>query len=255
MKLEGKVALVTGAGSGIGRATALRFAQEGVAIAVNDINLPTAEETAQMVRQAGARAIAIEADVGEADQAEAMVEQAVRELGGVDILVNNAGIAPEMAPTVEQSLEKWDRLIKVHLRGTYLCSRYAGKHMIARKWGRIVNLGSVVGVSGFPMRTDYGPAKAGIINMTKVLAMEWARYNINVNCIAPGYIMTRLIRGLIDAGRLSAGPIEAKVPLGRFGQPEDVARAALFLVSEDASYITGAVLPVDGGWQASGFAP
>ncbi len=255
MKLKGKVALVTGAGSGIGQAIALRLAREGADIAVNDINLASAEQTAQMVSQLGVKAIAIKADVSEADQVEAMVSRAVQELAGVHILINNAGIPPEMVPTIEQSLEKWDRLIKVHLRGTYLCSRYAGKWMIGQQGGKIVNMGSVVGISGFPMRTDYGPAKAGIINITKVLAMEWAPYHINVNCIAPGYIMTPLIRGLIDSGRLKAKPIEEKVPLGRFGQPEEIASAALFLVSDDAAYITGAIVPVDGGWSASGFAP
>jgi NAD(P)-dependent dehydrogenase (short-subunit alcohol dehydrogenase family) len=249
MKLKGKVALVTGAGRGIGRAIALLFAKEGADIAVNDIEPVSAQETDRTIKQIGQRSIAIRADISEANEVEFMVNRVIQELGGVHILVNNAGIGPQILPTTEQSLEYWDRVVKVHLRGTYLCSRFAGKWMILNKTGKIVNIASITGMSGFPMRTEYGPAKAGIINMTKALAVEWAKYNINVNSIAPGYILTPTTK----EGKVDLQVIEEKIPLGRIGSPDEIAKAALFLVSDDASYITGANLPVDGGWSANGF--
>jgi NAD(P)-dependent dehydrogenase (short-subunit alcohol dehydrogenase family) len=249
MKLEGKVTLVTGAGKGIGRAIALVFAKEGADVAVNDIDPLSARETATTIEQIGRRSIAIKADISEAEEVELMVSRVIQEFGGVHILVNNAGIGPQILPTTEQALEYWDRVIKVHLRGTYLCSRFAGKWMIQNKSGKIVNIASITGMAGFPMRTEYGPAKAGIINMTKALAVEWAKYNINVNSIAPGYILTPAIR----EGKVNLQVVEEKIPLRRLGDPDDIAKVALFLVSDDAGYVTGANLPVDGGWSANGF--
>ena len=246
-KLGGKIALITGAGRGIGRAIALLFAKEGADIAINDIELASAEETANLVKQIGRRSIPIRADVAESDAVESMVDRVVQELGGLHILVNNAGIPPQVVPTTEQSLEYWDKVIKVILRGTYLCSRYAGRWMIEHRTGKIINIASIAGKEGFPMRTEYGPAKAGVINMTKALAIEWAKYNINVNCIAPGFVMP-----LMTKGKLRIEVLEEKIPLGRLAKPDDIAKAALFLVSDDASYVTGAVLYVDGGCAANG---
>lgn len=254
MKLEGKVALVTGAGSGIGQAIALLFAQEGADVAINDVNLPAAEEVAGKARQMGRRAIAIKANVSRPDEVEAMIERVINELGGIHILVNNAGIPPMSGPTLEQdSIEEWDRIVAVNLRGSWLCTRRAGLWMAKHKTGKIVSISSVAGIAGFPQHVPYGAAKAGIINMTRVCAVEWAEYNINVNAIAPGFVMTPLIEQGIKIGAVNTDSVKKSVPFGRYAKPEEIAQAALFLVSEDASFITGVTLPVDGGFLAHGY--
>jgi len=252
MKLSGKVALVTGSGSGIGRAIALLFAKEGASIAVNARHLEPVEKTAEEIRQLGGRAIAIKADVSDADDVDMMVDRVVRELGGVHILVNNAGIPGENVPVTETSVGHWDKVVGINLRGTYLCSRRAGQWMVSNKTGKVLNIASMIGLAGFPTRSSYGPAKAGIINLTQVLAVEWAKYNINVNCIAPGFIITPLDDELFRSGKLNLELIEKRIPLGYRALPDDIARTALFLVSDDARYITGVTLPVDGGWLAYG---
>lgn len=253
MKLEGKVALITGAGRGIGQAMALLFAREGADIAVDDIDLASAEKTAEEVRQLGRKAIAIKADVGEPGDVDMMVERTINELGGVHILVNNAGIAQNSVPTIESSVEHWDEVVRVNLRGTYLCCRRAGQWMVKHKTGKIVNMGSICGARGNPMRTAYAPAKAGVCNMVNSLALEWAKYNINVNCIVPGYVMTDMVKDLAKKGKVDLDLIVKRTPLGRLPTVDDVAKAALFLVSDDASAITAVSLPVDGGWLAYGW--
>ena len=252
MKLSGKVALVTGSGSGIGRAIALLFAKEGASVATNARHLETAEKTAEEIRQLGGRAIAIRADVGDADDVDMMVDRVVKELGGIHILVNCAGVPGENVPTEVSSVEHWDNVVRIMLRGTYLCSRRAGQWMISHRTGKILNISSIVGLVGFPTRASYGPAKAGINNLTQVLAIEWAKYGINVNCIAPGYIVTPLDEEYIKSGKLNLPLIEKRIPMGFRAKPDDIAKASLFLVSDDARYITGVTLPVDGGWLAYG---
>jgi len=246
MKLEGKVALVTGAGSGIGQAIALLFAREGANIAVNDIDLTSAEKTAEAVKQIGRRAIAIRADVAEPKEVDAMVDRVISELGGVHILVNNAGV-PIHGPTLEeQTVERWDRVVAIILRGTYLCSRRVGQWMASNKTGNIVNISSVAGLSGSPNTISYGAGKAGVINLTLTLAAEWGKYNIRVNCIAPGVIDTPLTRRTL-ARWSTPEQLSQRISLGRLGGADEVAKAALFLASDDSSYITGVTLPVDGG--------
>jgi len=252
MKLQGKVALVTGAGSGIGQAIALLFAKEGADIGVNDIDLLSAEHTVAAVKQIGRRAIAIKADVFEPDAVDAMVDRVINELGGVHILVNNAGVPLRGPMLEEQTVERWDRAVAVILRGTYLCSRRAGQWMSVHKTGKILNISSLAGIIGSPDHGGYGPAKAAVINLTRNLAVEWGKYNINVNCIAPGLINTPLTQRTI-AREPALANISKGIPLGRMGETDDIAKAALFLVSDDANYITGATLPVDGGWLASGY--
>ena len=246
MKLAGKVALITGAGSGIGQALALLFAGEGADIAVNDIDLPSAEKTAEAVKRIGRKAIAIQGDVAEPDDVDAMVDRAISELGGVHILVNNAGIPVHGTMLDTQTVENWDRVVAVILRGTYLCSRRVGKWMVANRTGKIVNISSRAGLVGSPTMASYGAAKAAVINLTRSLAVDWGKYNINVNCIAPGLIDTPLTRRTI-AKDYPPEVVREVVPLGRMGTAEEVARAALFLVSDDAGYVTGVTLPVDGG--------
>ncbi|MFC1901430.1 SDR family NAD(P)-dependent oxidoreductase [Chloroflexota bacterium] len=255
MKLDRKVALITGAGKGIGRATALLFAEEGADIAISDIDLPAAEETAEKVRKIGRKALAIKADVAEAKDVDMMVDSVLSNLGGIHILVNNAGNAPESVPTIESSVANWDRVVGIHLRGTYLCSRRVGQWMVAHKTGAVVNTGSIAGVGGgYPVVSSYGSAKAGIVYMTRALAVEWAEYNIRVNCIIPGFILSGFTEDNVKKGEQDNGEaLKKRTPLGRLGRPDEIARAALFLVSDDASYITGAALPVDGGWLANGY--
>jgi len=253
IELKGKVALVTGGGKGIGRAIAFRFAEAGAAVAVDAAHLASAQSTTDEIIKLGSKAIAIEADVADESQVDNMTEQVMKEFGRLDILVNNAGVGSELVPTIQQSVEKFDRLIAVHLRGTYLCSRAAARHMIQAKYGKIVNIASVTGMVGMPIRTSYGAAKAGIIQLTKTLAVEWAQYNINVNSISPGTVLTPMVEGHIQAGTIDVEPLRKRHPLGRLGKPEEIADAALFLASDYASWITGINLPVDGGWSAYGF--
>ncbi len=253
MKLNGKVALITGGGQGIGQAIALVFAQEGADVAVNALHLSTAEDTAAKVRKLGRKAVAIETDVAEIKNVDRMVDRTLDELGRIDILVNAAGSRPEIVPTIKQSLEQFDLVIKSHLRGTYLCCRQVARWMLEHGGGKIVNISSVAGINAHPMRTGYGSAKAGIIHLTKTLAVEWANQNINVNCIAPGFIMTPRIEWRVREGMMDLEAIEKRVPMGRLGEPKDIGYAALFLVSDEAKYITGINLLVDGGWVAYGY--
>jgi NAD(P)-dependent dehydrogenase (short-subunit alcohol dehydrogenase family) len=246
MKLKDKIALVTGAGSGIGKATALVLAKNGAHIAVNDIDLPSAEMTADEIKQLGRKVVVVQADVADAEAVNSMVDRIIDEMGGVHILVNNAGIPIHGGLIENQTTENWDRVIGVILRGTYLCSRRVGKWMADHQYGRIVNIASVAGIRGASDMAGYGAGKAGVINLTKTLAAEWGRYNINVNCITPGLIDTPLTQRTI-AKSPEIDTIIGRIPKGRLGSAEEVARAVLFLVSEDAEYITGVTLPVDGG--------
>ena len=252
MRLKGKVALITGAGRGIGLEMALLFAREGADLVVNDIDLLSAQKTAEEVKKIGPRAMAIKADVSSPDDVDMLVDRTISEMGAVSILVNNAGIIDEIVPTVESSVERWDNVIRVNLRGTYLCCRRVGKWMVKNNGGKIINIGSIAGVAGFAPRPSYGPSKAAVIHLTRCLALEWAEYNITVNCIVPGYVLTPLVKDLFKKTDGDVKQIEKRIPLGRLAKPEDIANAALFLVSDEASYITGVSLPVDGGWLAYG---
>lgn len=245
MKLEGKVALITGAGSGIGQGISLMFADEGADIAVNDIDLAAAEKTADAVRKLGRRAIAVKADVAEAVEVEAMVSRTIEELGGVNILVNSAGFSSG-GTVLEEKIENWDRNINVMLRGTYLCSKYAGQWMMANKNGKVINISSVTAMSSNPGMGAYIVAKSGVNALTRVLSMELSKQGINVNCILPGVIDTPMTQNSI-ARHFTPERLASTIPLGRMGTVEDIAVAALFLASDDSSYITGANIPVDGG--------
>lgn len=251
MKLKNKVALITGGGGGFGRAMAELFAREGADIAVSDINLSEAEQSAAIVKQIGRKVIALQTNVADELEVDTMVDKVVDELGGIHILINNAGIPSIIVPTIEQTIDDWDRVIAVNLRGTYLCSRKAGKWMIANNTGKIVNISAASAISCRPMIASYGASKAGVSNLTRVLAVEWGKYNINVNCLAPGLILTNLSKKAMENYGESAEYMLKRTPIGRLGTPEDIANAALFLVSEDARHITGVTLPVDGGWLCS----
>jgi NAD(P)-dependent dehydrogenase (short-subunit alcohol dehydrogenase family) len=245
---EGKAALITGSGRGIGRAMALTFAKAGADICVNDVNPDAAEETAEEIRRLGRKAIAVKADVGDPDEVDAMVGRTIVELGGVHILVNNAGIVDQAVPTIESDVGRWDEVFRVIVRGTYLCCRSAGKWMVENRTGKVVNISSVAALTGLAPRPAYVPAKGAVIDLTHTLAVEWAPYGINVNCICPGFTLTPLSQEAFRRAGADLAKVGQNVPMGRLAEPQDIADATLFLASEQARYICGAVLPVDGGW-------
>jgi NAD(P)-dependent dehydrogenase (short-subunit alcohol dehydrogenase family) len=242
------VAAITGGALGIGRATALAFAAEGAAVALGDVELDEAETVAREIAGAGGRAIAIGVDVGDAAQVQAFVDRTVAELGRLDILFANAGIA-HSAPFLEHPEAQWHRVLRVNLTGVFLCCQAAARHMVAHGGGRIVATASINGFRGVENLVGYNVAKAGVIELTRTMAVELAQHNVTVNAIAPAQIDTRLTRGLPEEARRRR--VE-RIPMGRFGEPEEVARAAVFLASDDASYITGHTLAVDGGYLAGG---
>ncbi len=249
MELQGRVALITGAASGLGLATARAFAREGASIVINDLDLALAREAAGSLGEGHSAA---SGDVSNEAQVNAMVAEAIHRHGKIDILVNNAGVPDTFTPTVEQPLSHWQRLIDVHLTGTYLVSRAVAPSMIARKSGVILNMNSIAGVLGLPVRTAYSAAKAGIGMLTRVLGCEWGPHGVRVNAVAPGYIRTPMTERLIAEGKIDERRIRKRTPMGMMGSADDVAEALLFLASDRARFITAVTLPVDGGYCAWG---
>ena len=249
MELKGKIALVTGAGSGLGLATARAFAREGASVMINDLREEVARKAAASLP---GRHGAVGGDVSKEPDVEAMVKAALETFGRIDILVNNAGVPDSFAPTVDQPLSHWQRLIDIHLTGTYLVSQKVAPHMIRQGGGAMVNLSSIAGVVGLPVRTAYSAAKAGISMLTRVLGCEWGPHNIRVNAIAPGYILTPLTEGLMKEGKIDTNRIRKRTPMGKLGRPEDIAEAMVFLCSDRARFITTVTMPVDGGYCAWG---
>ncbi len=243
MKLKGKVALVTGAAQGIGKAVALLLARNGADIVVSDVNLEKAEETAREIEGLGQRALATKTNVADANDVERMVQAVLEQFGRIDILVNNAGITRDKL-LLRMSDEDWDAVLGVNLRGTFLCTRAVIRPMAKQKSGKIVSIASVVGAMGNAGQANYGASKAGVIGFTKTIAREYAGRGINVNAIAPGYIETPMTEALPDKAKEE---LKRLIPMDRLGKPEDVAEAVLFLVSEASNYITGQVLHVNGG--------
>ena len=244
MLLEGKIALVTGGSRGIGRAIAIRLAEEGAKVAVNYAgNQAAAEEVKSVIEAKGGTALLVQADVSDSTAATDMVTHVHEELGGLDILVNNAGITRDTL-LMRMKDEDFDAVISTNLKGIYACTKAAAKFMTKQRSGRIVNLSSVVGEIGNVGQTNYAAAKAGVIGFSKAAAKEFAPRGVTVNVVAPGFIDTDMTAVLKDAIREK---IAQGIPLGALGKPEHVADAVLFLVSDAASYITGQTLNVDGG--------
>ena len=243
MELKGKVALITGAAQGIGKAVTLVLARHGADVVVADVNIEKAQETAREVEALGRAAMAVRVDVTHLEDVEKMVEAAVQRFGKIDILVNNAGIARDKL-ILRMTEEDWDTVLNVNLKGTFNCTKAVIKYMSKQRSGKIVNIASVVGMMGNPGQANYSASKAGVIGLTKTVAREFAARGINVNAIAPGYIQTPMTEVLPEKAKEE---LKRLIPMKRLGQPEDVAHAVLFLVSEVSSYITGNILNVNGG--------
>ncbi|CAA9292947.1 MAG: 2-dehydro-3-deoxy-D-gluconate 5-dehydrogenase @ 2-deoxy-D-gluconate 3-dehydrogenase [uncultured Chloroflexi bacterium] len=244
--LAGKTALVTGAGRGIGRGLALAFAEAGADVALTSRTEEQLEDVAREVEALGRRAIVLPGDVSTADSARAAVEQAIRQLGQLDVLLNAAGVAIRR-PAEEVTEEQYDTMLDVNLRGTYFACQAAGRHMLERNTGSIVNIGSLTTSFGLPLRSVYAATKGAVGQLTKTLAVEWAARGVRVNCIAPGWILTPLTRPLHDDPQQSDW-ITGRTPMGRWGTPEDLQGAAVYLASDASTFMTGQTLYVDGGF-------
>jgi 3-oxoacyl-[acyl-carrier protein] reductase len=250
MRLENKVAIVTGSGSGIGRATALRFAQEGARVIVCDVDEAGLDETAALIGQQGGSASGVAGNVADRGDVQRVVDTALDKFGRLDILINNAGITRD-ALTVRvkdgeiklMSEEQWDAVLNVNLKGTWLMAQAAAVPMMTQKYGRIVNTASIA-AAGNIGQANYSASKAGGIGMTRALALEWARFNIAVNCVAPGGVNTRMTAAIPDPIRSA---MIDRIPLKRMAEPDEIAAVHAFLASDDASYLTGQVIWVDGG--------
>jgi 3-oxoacyl-[acyl-carrier protein] reductase len=242
--LEGRVAIVTGAGRGIGRAIALRLAQDGADVVVAEVDMQAAQGVVEEIEGLGRRGMAIRADVSNKQEVQAMVRRVLDAWGRVDVLVNNAGILGPTCPVVEIEEEGWDRTLDVHLKGTFLCSQAVVPHMVEQGWGRIVSMSSVAGKEGNPNLAPYSVAKAGIICFTKSLGKEVATTGVTVNCISPTVIETDLIKGVTQEYLDS---LLAKIPMRRTGKTEEVAALVSFLASDEAAFTTGQCYDLSGG--------
>jgi 3-oxoacyl-[acyl-carrier protein] reductase len=248
MKLNNKIAIVTGARRGMGRAIALAMAGEGANIVVSDISQEDCQKVVDEIAKLGRKGLALKCDVSSSNDVENMVKRTVAEFGRVDILVNNAGILT-FKPFLELTDEDWDKTLSVNLKGQFLCARAAAKVMAENKWGRIINIASIssggCGIA-FPLIAHYTASKGGVVALTEALALELTSQGINVNAICPGAIDTDMSKGVKEGGQLAQ--VLARIPKGRLGQPEEIASLAVFLASEESDYISGAAIVIDGGW-------
>ncbi|MSR15939.1 MAG: glucose 1-dehydrogenase [Gammaproteobacteria bacterium] len=250
-KFSTKTAVVTGASRGLGKAIALELAAEGAAVACVATRAENAEETVAEIVDSGGRAHAFGCRVERAAEVSAMFTNVIAELGPVDILVNNAGMSQPQV-TLEMTEDSWDLHMNVNAKSVFLCSQAAARQMNGRG-GVIVNIGSIVGRNAFPATLGYCTSKAAVDHMTRVMAIEWARLGIRVNCIAPGYVQTDLIDELAAQGKLTIRDLERRTPQRRLGTAREIARAVVYVASDDASFMTGEVLVIDGGWSAFGY--
>lgn len=251
MKLKDKVAIITGAAEGIGKAIAIEFVKEGAKVVVADVNLELAEKTVEELKSLGGEAIAVKADVTNPDEVNAMVSKTLERFGRIDILVNNAGISIQK-PLLEMTLEDWRRVIDINLTGVFLCTQAVARVMVQQGRGVIVNMASSLGFVAIPRRAAYSASKAGVIGLTRELAVELAPYGIRVVGVAPGWIATQRVLNLAKKGVVNEEAIKMMTPMGRLGTPEEVAKVIAFLSSDEASFITGDTILIDGGYVSYG---
>jgi 3-oxoacyl-[acyl-carrier protein] reductase len=249
-RLEGKVAVVTGAGSGIGRASAELFAAEGARVAVVDVNSESSQETAEAIGQAGGEAIAIPTDVSDPEAVQAMADAAVERFGRVDVLLSNAGILDDFEPAAETSDEVWNRILGVNLNGMFFTARALIPQMLEHGGGAIINVASTAGLNGGNGGAAYTTSKHGVIGFTRQLCFDYARKGIRCNVICPGAVETGMTEEIFSSGDAEVMKAVESAPIGRWAQPEELAAAALFLASDDASFVNGAVYVVDGGFDS-----
>ena len=251
MKLKDKVAIITGAAKGIGRAIAIEFVKEGAKVVVADIDFEGAKRTVEDIRKLGGEAIAVKVNVANPNDVEVMVKKTLDAFGKIDILINNAGIAIQK-PALEMTLDEWKKIIDVNLTGVFLCSQAVGRVMVKQGGGVIINMASMLGFIAIPKRSAYCASKAGVIGLTKELAVEWAKYGIRVVGVAPGWVATKRVIELTKKGIVNEEVVKTLTPMGRMAAPEEVAKLMVFLASDDASFITGETVLIDGGYVAYG---
>lgn len=250
MKLRDKVAVITGAGSGIGRATALLFAAEGAKVVVADYSVEGGKETVKLIKEKGGEAIFVATDVSKVADVQKMIKTAIDKYGRLDILYNNAGIEGPLGPTENVSEADWDRVLSVNLKGVFLGSKYAIPQMLKQGGGVIINTASIAGLVGVANMPAYCASKGGIVLLTKTMALEYVKKNIRVNCICPGAVKTPMLDRFTGSQPEAEKLIRESEPMGRWSEPEEIAQAALYLASDQSSFVTGTALVVDGGWTA-----
>jgi NAD(P)-dependent dehydrogenase (short-subunit alcohol dehydrogenase family) len=257
-RLEGKVALITGAGSGIGRAIAVLFAREGASVGINfSRNEKGARETLRLVEETGSEGVVLKADISAAEEVKSIAEELQARFGKIDVLVNNSGIGSETTPdrVVDIAVEDWDRVMGVNLKGVMLTCKFVLPGMIERRGGSIINISSIRGLLGNPNLASYSASKGGVVLLSKETALDYARYGIRVNCICPGFVSTEMFKGYIakqEDPELALKTFKEMSPLDKVGDPEEIAYAALFFAGDASSFVTGTALAVDGGYTASG---
>ena len=248
-ELKPYVVLITGGASGLGLAAAHGFAKEGATIVIADLQEAAAKSIAQ---QLGSQHLGLACDVADEAQVNHVVDTVIKKYGRVDVLINCAGIADRVKPTVEQDMMHFRRLLDIHLTGTYMMTKACAVHMLKQGKGNVINISSIAGVIGLTYRNAYSAAKAGISMITRTLGCEWGAAGIRVNAIAPGYILTPLVQAIVDEGLLDKSVVERRTPMGHLGEPHHIGDAMLFLASDQAAFITGVTLPVDGGYTSWG---
>ena len=248
--LEGKVALVTGGSSGIGRSSALAFISEGAKVVIADIDIEGGKETMNLIQEAGGESMFVEVDVSHKSEVEEMVRQAIETYGRLDCAFNNAGVGPVYCTTADYIEEDWDRIISINLKGVWLCMKYEIPQILKQGKGAIVNMASAVGLVGIENRPAYTASKHGVVGLTKVAALDYATAGIRINAVCPGYIRTPMNERMWLINPEAENIAIARHPIGRVGTPEEVAEAVVWLCSDKASFITGHTLVIDGGWLA-----
>ena len=249
-RVKDKVALITGAGSGIGRATALLFASEGARVVIADYNVDGGERTMRAIKETGGDAIFLAADVSNPNEVEALVDKTVEAYGRLDCAFNNAGIEGQFSPTPECTIENWQRVIAINLSGVFYCMKYEIPQMLKTGGGTIVNTSSIAGLAGIANTSAYTAAKHGVAGLTKAAALEFASKGIRVNAVCPGFIRTPMVERVMDRGSFDEKAVIQTHPINRLGRPEEIAEAVLWLSSDASSFVTGLPMPVDGAYLA-----